>query len=144
MITKTLMCDYCGKEFQRTDYPSRFRYNNKHYTKCYCSKHCAFVGAREGYRPTQGIIIDTFGRLLSREPNHPNRNKNSQIPVSHLVMEVYIGRYLEPNQVIHHIDGNPLNNYIGNLQLMTIGEHVTLHNNLKGRDNNGRFTKSLS
>jgi len=140
MITMTFTCDYCGNEFQRTDYPSRHKVYDKHY----CSKRCAMIGAREEYRPTQGIIIDTSGRLLSREPAHPNKNKNNQIPVAHLVMEAYIGRHLQPDEVVHHIDGIPSNNSISNLQLMTIGEHVTLHNNLKERDYHGRFVKSLS
>lgn len=33
------------------------------------------------------------------------------------VMEQHLGRYLDPGEVVHHIDGNPRNNSIGNLRL---------------------------
>ena len=44
-----------------------------------------------------------------------------------LVMEKYIGRYLESNEEIHHIDGNKFNNKIENLQLLTKQEHRRIH-----------------
>lgn len=33
-------------------------------------------------------------------------------------MEVHLGRYLEKNETVDHIDGNPLNNDINNLQVL--------------------------
>ena len=36
-------------------------------------------------------------------------------------------------QVIHHIDGNKLNNFISNLKLMTIKEHKELHYKIKNQ-----------
>ena len=44
------------------------------------------------------------------------------------VVEQFIGRKLLPNECVHHIDGNFLNNDISNLRLMGHGEHTTLHN----------------
>lgn len=44
-----------------------------------------------------------------------------------LVMEQHIGRYLLPSEVVHHIDGNPSNNAIDNLQLFSSqSEHVRI------------------
>jgi|CXWJ01.1.fsa_nt_gi hypothetical protein len=41
------------------------------------------------------------------------------------VMEQYLGRYLEPGEVIHHVDGNPRNNAIENLRLYASqAEHI--------------------
>ena len=42
-------------------------------------------------------------------------------------MEEHIGRMLEHNEVVHHIDGNGLNNSIENLQVMSRKEHQALH-----------------
>ncbi len=43
------------------------------------------------------------------------------------IMESLIKRSLKKNEVVHHKDGNKLNNSNSNLQLMTNGEHTKLH-----------------
>lgn len=43
-------------------------------------------------------------------------------------MELKIGRALRKNEVVHHKDGDRLNNDIGNLMLMTRSNHVRFHN----------------
>jgi hypothetical protein len=43
------------------------------------------------------------------------------------LMEETLGRDLLPNEVVHHIDENPLNNDISNLKLMTLDEHSRHH-----------------
>lgn len=44
-----------------------------------------------------------------------------------LVMEKHLGRYLEPAEVVHHIDGNPSNNDISNLKLYASNaEHIRI------------------
>lgn len=47
--------------------------------------------------------------------------------VHRLVMEKHLGRKLRHDEVVHHIDGNGLNNSIENLQVMKRGEHSRLH-----------------
>lgn len=44
-----------------------------------------------------------------------------------LVMERYLGRPLSPDEHVHHIDGNKLNNDISNLQIMDAREHGYEH-----------------
>ena len=43
------------------------------------------------------------------------------------VMEVYLGRKLESYEVIHHKDGNKLNNDITNLEVIDRSVHMSLH-----------------
>lgn len=43
------------------------------------------------------------------------------------VMEKHIGRKLNKNEIVHHIDGNKSNNNINNLQIMSKKEHRILH-----------------
>ena len=43
------------------------------------------------------------------------------------IMECMIGRALDSNEIVHHIDGDKKNNSIDNLKLMTRSEHSKLH-----------------
>jgi ribosomal protein L34E len=44
-----------------------------------------------------------------------------------IIMENHIGRLLDDNEVVHHIDGYKKNNVIENLKIMTLSEHTSLH-----------------
>ena len=51
-----------------------------------------------------------------------------------MIMEEHLGRKLESNEVVHHIDGNKHNNDILNLTIMSRSEHSRwhrLHRNIK-------------
>lgn len=44
-----------------------------------------------------------------------------------MLMEEKLGRPLTPNEDVHHIDGNPLNNNLDNLEIKIHGEHQKEH-----------------
>ena len=44
-----------------------------------------------------------------------------------LIMEGLLGRKLQRNEVVHHINGNTKDNRVENLQVMTLSEHSRLH-----------------
>ena len=44
------------------------------------------------------------------------------------LMEVHLGRYLEKDETVHHIDGNSLNNIESNLQLLCPNSHSLTEN----------------
>lgn len=79
-----------------------------------------------------GRQIDSDGYVLIYSPNHPHRNAADCVREHRLVMEAKIGRYLEPEEVVHHIDGNKQNNDPSNLELFSRNsEH--LRATLKGK-----------
>lgn len=56
--------------------------------------------------------------------NHPYSN-NGYVCEHRLKMEKKIGRYLQPGEEVHHIDGNKLNNNLNNLILFkNHSEHI--------------------
>jgi len=46
------------------------------------------------------------------------------------IIEEFLGRKLKKDELIHHIDGNRLNNNIENLILCSLKEHFVIHNSL--------------
>jgi len=58
--------------------------------------------------------------------------------IHRIKMEKHIGRKILKSEVVHHVDENRTNNDIENLQLMTRGEHTTLHNILRTGGSNGK------
>ena len=63
------------------------------------------------------------GYVQVRCPGHPCAERWGWFLEHRLVMEKMLGRYLNDNELVHHIDGNRENNDISNLQLVTAGEH---------------------
>ena len=53
----------------------------------------------------------------------PNKGRSEH----RVVMEQHLGRKLTTDEVVHHIDENPANNDISNLQVMTRSEHTAHH-----------------
>jgi hypothetical protein len=73
-----------------------------------------------------GKIINSQGYILIYKPDHQYATRDGYVREHRLVMEKKLGRYLKPNEVVHHIDGNKQNNKLSNLKLMTETEHKSL------------------
>lgn len=56
-------------------------------------------------------------------PSWPTCDKNGYIREHRYIMECYLGRNLLKTEVVHHKDGNTLNNDITNLEVMSKIEH---------------------
>jgi len=58
-------------------------------------------------------------------PDHPNCTQAKYVAEHRLVMEQKLGRYLSRKEVVHHVDGNPLNNDPENLMIFgSNGDHL--------------------
>lgn len=81
---------------------------------------------KKHYNWNGGIKIHLGYRCIKCE-EHPFA-VNGYVREHRLIMEKKIGRFLKPNEVVHHIDGDKLNNNIKNLKLFERGKHIGLHN----------------
>ena len=73
-------------------------------------------------------------------PNHPRSNKDGYIMEHQYVMEQHIGRLLNNDEVVHHINHIRNDNRIENLQLMTFKEHASLHMRERWAKKKGEMT----
>lgn len=81
----------------------------------------AFDAFHKGYHITHN------GYRQIRMPSHPHADSIGYVKEHRLVMEDYLGRYLESTEVVHHIDEDKLNNSIDNLELCLKEIHTSYH-----------------
>jgi len=126
---------------------------------------------RKGYKHTEsakekvrlsklGKLNPMFGKVYPRRiyrnhyiylyrPNHPNATKQGYIAEHRIIMENCLGRILNKNEHVHHINGIKDDNDIINLIVLTSNEHRRLHmlGNTpfnKGKELSDKHKKSIS
>lgn len=62
------------------------------------------------------------GYRFVRVPEHPNANSRGYVLEHRVVMEGHIGRFLEPHENVHHINGVRCDNRLENLELWSTSQ----------------------
>lgn len=143
-----LKCDACGKDFtRRAGDMAPGRCNNKY--NHFCSDCPAqSIGSILGQKTKKANLKKKIGQVRYVSPGK-GKGKYAWIYVGDthqysqpycgsilehiMVMENHLGRTLKKgkkkrdSEVVHHIDGNKLNNDIDNLDVMTTEEHNRCH-----------------
>lgn len=133
-------CAFCGKS--KKTYPSMVR-NKKH--GVFCDRHClgkfrtAFLVKTEAANFKEGYTKNRK-YVLVYAPWHPKAKDGRYIPLHRLLIETQLKRYLNSDEVVHHIDGDETNNHWENLELMSQSQHAKEHNNERDQET-GQFIK---
>lgn len=113
------VCSYCAKKLNRTESAIRHKASRLGILR---------RGAGRTARILENIGYLYVSSLDMKEPLH------------RLVMEYKLGRKLDSDEVVHHIDGNPLNNHPDNLSLESVSSHMKIHDKDRERNELGQYT----
>ncbi|MAE81756.1 MAG: hypothetical protein CMB80_03390 [Flammeovirgaceae bacterium] len=75
---------------------------------------------------TGGKYVDDKGYVRTLRPKHPCNNAG-YIYEHRLIMEEFLGRYLESWETVHHINEIKEDNRMENIYLCTPQEHTAIH-----------------
>lgn len=105
------VCQKCGKNFLA----------RRDQVKSGGAKYCSISCSSSDTHWKGGRFVDIFGyaQVYAGGAKYKREHRD--------VMEKHLGRKLSEDEIIHHINGNTLDNCIENLQVMTQSEHARLH-----------------
>ena len=123
-----------GDDFRNINHPINCivdKCTNKYIAKGFCYKH--YQRFRNNGDPNKTIRNPDGKGHISKDGYQTYKINKNIIHEHRKVMEDYIGRKLLPfpYEIVHHIDGNKLNNTISNLKIMSASEHMKLHRKIK-------------
>lgn len=72
-------------------------------------------------------VYNQNGYVMVYRPDHPFHNSGKYVLEHRLVMEGHVKRYLNPTEIVHHINRKKDDNRIENLQLMSWSSHSHHH-----------------
>ena len=126
---------YCRRHYlERKREQSRDRYQkNGRYTY---RINCSVCGETiDAWYKQQKYCMDCYRALqkgtLAGKNNYENAKGDGYCWMHRRVAEKLLGRKLNTNEVVHHMDGDPKNNSVDNLIVIGRGKHVSLHSYLK-------------
>jgi len=120
MVVK--ICFMCGLEVRYASAKTMSRRN-----KTGLCRECYLAVRRSAKNTDRKPVIYRLGYRLILAPNHPYCTKEGYVREHRLVVENHIGRYLFQHEIVHHKNGDKLDNRLENLEVMLQSDHARMH-----------------
>ena len=103
------------------------------------------MSAPKGQRPWNAGVgkgwVNTRGY---KQCSVTENGKRRQLAEHRVLMEQHLGRRLSPREVVHHRNGDMLDNRIENLEVLDVAEHNRLHHNGSKRSDSARASMAAT
>lgn len=121
-----MKCKYCLEKEAKNKFCSRSHANKFNASKLSENRKGSNnpMHGKKSWNNKGGKIVLSGSRNVKYIEVYKN---GKQIKKHRLIMEEHLGRELNKDEIVHHIDGNGLNNNISNLQVMHKSDHSRLH-----------------
>lgn len=115
----SVICGFCKKEFKKWPCLVKKTLNLKHYCNSNCRKLDMRLGKTSyGFKKTTGSPLNPYKRCM----------KEGKFVYEHRwLMEQKIKRKLNRHEHVHHINGNPKDNRVENLEILSNSDHAKTH-----------------
>jgi|SRR5687768_9435833 len=124
-------CAHCGT----TIFVTLYRKDAKSFCNATCRNEWAMINLRGESNPLfkhgNGYERSEDGRVRLYMPNHPNADASGLVYRYRVVVEQSLGRYLTPDEHVHHKDLDCTNDHPSNLEVLSKSEHMRLHHQLR-------------
>lgn len=113
----THVCQWCGAVFKRSVSTAKF-----------CTRGCAGAAHTGSGNPKWrgGRMVRRDQRTMAYDPARAGKH-NPYILEYRLVAALMLGRALTRREIVHHLNGDTMDNRPENLEVMTQSEHARIH-----------------
>ena len=94
----------------------------------YCSQHDReFLHRTLHVKRQRDAVVINRGYIMVVSKGHPRASSGGYVRQCVLIMEKYLGRYLNTNEHVHHVNSVRIDDRIENLIIVTNSEHAKLY-----------------